>query len=164
MAITATSFRVDLPEFGSIPTYPTSVINYYIALAGLMLSPTRFGAPTTAVSNPPTGMYDMAMEMFVAHHLAIEKQAMDAARTGATPGITTGPVSSKSVGPVSISYASGDVVSKDAGFWNQTVYGLRFWRLIQIFGAGPIQVGVGYTPWWVGGAWPGPLVWPGWQG
>jgi hypothetical protein len=164
VAITVASFRIDFPEFGSVVIYPNSVITYYLTLAGFLLSRTRFGCPVAAVSNPPSNMYDMATELFVAHHIAIEKQAMDAARTGGTPGVTTGPVASKSVGPVSISYSPGDVVSEGAGFWNLTVYGMRFWKLVMMFGAGPIQVGVGCAPLWNTGAWPGPLVWPGWQG
>jgi hypothetical protein len=165
--IDVASFRTDFPEFGSVPAYPNAVISYYIALAGLMLSPTRFGGPGSATaSSPPTTIYDFATELFVAHHVAIEKQAMNASAGGGVPGITTGPVTSKGVGPVSVSYASGDVISKDAGFWNQTMYGLRFWKMIQIFGAGPIQIGIGCSPYGVGfgAAWPGPLVWPGWQG
>ncbi len=164
MAVTATSFRIDFPEFRSIPDYPTSVINYYLTLAGFLLNAQRFGGTVPSVSNPPSCMYDMAMELFVAHHVAIEKQAMNAAAGGGVPGVTTGPITAKGVGPVSVSYASGDVIDATAGFWNQTMYGLRFWRLIMMFGAGPIQVGVGATPWYSVGAWPGPLVWPGWQG
>jgi hypothetical protein len=162
VTITAASFKIDFPEFASDTAYPPSVINYYLALAGFMLNKNRFGQPGPAPANPPTTIYDMVTELFVAHHVAIEKQAMNAAAGGGVPGVTTGPVASKSVGPVSVSYDSGAVISTDAGFWNQTMYGLRMWKFIQLYGAGPIQIGIGYAPYGAGSAWPGPLIWPGW--
>jgi hypothetical protein len=163
--ITAASFRVDFPEFGSIVTFPTSVINYYLALAALLLNKSRFGQPSATVSNPPTTMYDMATELFVAHFITLERNAMQTTQSGGVPGAVQGPTTSKSVGPVSISFDSQAVIEPDAGHWNLTMYGLRFMSLVNMFGAGPVQIGVGCTPWWVGGAWPGPLMpsWPGWS-
>lgn len=160
--ITAASFRIDFPEFGSSVDYPTSVINYYLALAGMLLNKRRFGQPAATVSNPPTVMYDMATELFIAHFITLEAQARKAAQSGGTPGLVQGPTNSKAVGPVSISFDSQAVVYPDAGHWNATMYGIRFMNLVNMFGAGPVQIGVGVTPWFVGGAWPGPPVWPGW--
>jgi hypothetical protein len=165
VTITVASFRVDFPEFGSTTNYPSSGISYYLALSGLLLNKRRFGQPGATVTNPPNNMYDMAQELFVAHHVVLEATAQRAAAVGGVPGSVTGPISGKTTGPISVSYDPGSVVSTDAGFWNQTVYGLRFWRMMQMFGAGPVQLGVGggYCGPCFNGvplngpAWPGPI-------
>lgn len=163
--ITVASFRVDLPEFASTPDYPSSLIQYYIALSGLLLNQRRFGRPGTTVTNPPANIYDMAQEMFVAHHVVLEARAQRAALNGAIPGEANGPVNSKSTGPISISYDAGATVDEKAGHWNTTIYGQRFWRFVQMFGAGPVQLGIGgrYCGPVFNGipldgpAWPGPI-------
>ena len=161
--ITPNSFRIDFPEFASTVDFPSSILNYYIALSGLLLNKQRFGRPGATVTNPPNNMYDMAQELFVAHHVVLERNAQIAARSGGVPGEARGPVTSKSSGPISISYDAGASVDQNAGHWNDTEYGKRFWSLVQMFGAGPIQVGIG-------AAWPGPcfngvpLNGPAWPG
>lgn len=161
--ITVSSFRVDFPEFRSSADYPSSLISYYLALSGLLLNQRRFGLPGATVTNPPNNMYDMAQELFVAHHVVLEARAQRAALKGAVPGQTTGPVSGKSTGPISISYSPGDSVELDAGHWNDSEYGKRFYRLVRLFGAGGLQLGAG-------GAYCGPVfngvplngpAWPG---
>lgn len=129
-----------------------------------MLNPRRWGIPSTTPVSPPTMPFDVGTELFVAHHIVLEKKAMDAVKVGGTPGIAQGMVSSKSVGPVSGSYDTASIKVEDAGHWNQTVYGLRFVRLSRFRGSGPIQVGIGYNPLYPnsGQAWAGPPLWPGW--
>lgn len=154
MTVTADSFRQNYPAFKSDTMYPSQVIDYYLTLAGLLLSEPRW---TTAL--------DMGTELFVAHHIVLEKQAMDAAATGAAPGVGIGgPVGGKSTGPISISYNTEAAVELGAGHWNQTVYGTRFIRLARMMGAGGLQLGVGYCPSASAfvTAWGGPPVWPGW--
>jgi len=141
--ITVSSFRLDFPEFSSTADYPPSAVTYYIALSNLLLNQNRFGPPAATVTNPPTCMFDMAQELFVAHHLVLERAAQVAAAGGGLPGEARGAVSSKSTGPISISYDSGASLDPKAGHWNDTEYGKRFWKLVMIFGAGVIQVGVG---------------------
>jgi hypothetical protein len=139
--ITAASFRQDYSEFASVSLYPNSGVNYWIQVAALLLRVQRWGNGSAAPAVPASTMYDVASELFVAHNLAIEKQAQDAARRGGTPGVSTGPVTSKSVGPVSIGYASSEALEADGGYWNLTTYGTRLLRLMGYFGAGPVQVG-----------------------
>lgn len=141
--ITVSSFRIDFSEFANTADYPSSGIQYYLTLSGLLLNQRRFGPPSTQVSNPPSCMYDMAQELFVAHHVSIEAVAQRAAASGAVPGKVTGPISGKTTGPISVSYDPGSTVSDGAGHWNTTVYGQRFRRLSDMFGAGPVQLGVG---------------------
>lgn len=144
--ITVASFRLDFPEFQSTADYPSSAVTYYIALGGLLLNQNRFGPPTSAVSNPPSCMFDMALELFVAHHLVLERAAQVAASAGGLPGEARGAVSGKSAGPLSVSYDAGASVDPNAGHWNDTEYGKRFWRMVLMFGAGVVQVGVGCAP------------------
>ena len=148
------TFRATFPEFSSTAAYPAPVVEFWLTIADLMLSATRWGR-----------LRDLGMQLFAAHNIAIEKQAQKTAAIGGVPGVNTGPVSAKSVGPGSISYDTAAAMNPGASHWNLTTYGTRFIWMVNLFGAGPIQVGVGCTPWWSagwgnGGAWPGPCPWP----
>lgn len=150
--ITSAEFRTDFPEFESKARFPDGAINYYLKVADKLLNAERFGT-----------MLDVATELFIAHNISIERRAQDEALRGGQPGVQTGPVASKGVGPVSISYSTADGLDPAAGHWNLTIYGTRLWALIQMFGAGPLQVNIGCNPLYTGGAWFGP--WPGqWPG
>jgi Protein of unknown function (DUF4054) len=160
LALTATpaTLRQGFPEFKNVQQYPDELIQYWLNWAYLLLNKGRWGK-----------MYDNAATLFAAHNIVEEARAMREAGKGIIPGYATGAVSSKSVDKVAVSYDTALVSEKDAGDWNQTIYGRRLYRLIRMFGAGPVQVGVGYVPPWVlgldgSGAWPGPPPWPGWFG
>ena len=88
MTVTPSSFRVDYPEFADTTAYPDSGVAYWITVAGLLLNPRRW-----------QDMLDVATELFVAHNLVLERQAQKSAAAGAVPGVSTGAVSSKTVGP-----------------------------------------------------------------
>lgn len=150
MAITVAQFRIDYPEFTDTVTYPNSGVTYWLTLAYQLLNPDRWGA-----------QIDTAAELFVAHNLALEARAQAEATNGVIPGTTTGPISSKSVDKVSVSFDVGSGIQPDAGHWNLTVYGTRFIRLVRMFGAGPLFIGVGAVPTGSGLGWPGPLTTPG---
>jgi hypothetical protein len=142
-------FRADYPEFGSGGTYQTSQIEFWFRLAYSLLNANRWGA-----------QLDFGAELFVAHNIALEAGAIAAAAGGAAPGTQVGPVSSKSVDKVSVSYDTGNGIELGAGHWNTTTYGTRFIRLVRMFGAGPVQIGIGHGP--AGSAaWPGPDTTPG---
>ena len=149
--ITAAQLRADYPEFNSSTTYPNSTISYYLNLAYIMLDPGRWST-----------LLDTGAELFVAHNLVLEARAQAESANGSLPGREVGVLSSKSVGGVSISYDTASGVEKDAGHWNLTIYGTRLKRLINVLGAGPIQVGIGADPNGLNGpAWSGPDVTPG---
>ncbi len=150
MAITTQQFRYDFPEFNSTTTYPNSQIEFWLNLAYMLINPNRWKRMT-----------DLGAELFVAHHITIEARNQAEANNGGIPGQNTGPVSSKSVDKVSISYSTGDSIDPGAGHWNLTSYGTRFHKLLLLFGAGPIQIGVGITPALNSPAWAGPDVTPG---
>lgn len=144
MTVTVASFRADFPEFASTVKFPTNQITYYLNLAGLMLNAARWN-----------NSLDMGTELFIAHNITIEAKAAAESAAGGIPGTTTGPIGSKSVDKVSISYSTGDAIQPGAGHWNLTVYGTRFIRLMRMFGAGPLFVGVGCVDPMNGPAWPG---------
>lgn len=156
MTVTAASLRVDYPEFAAAPD---PQLNYWLAIAGMLLNKARWGQPGPKTVSPPTSMYDVAVELFAAHNTTLEMRALAEAQKGAPPGGATGPISARSVGPLSLSYDTQAAIELDAGHWNLTIYGTRFIRLARMFGAGPIQVGPCAiqpmmslvpqgTPWW----------------
>jgi hypothetical protein len=238
MTVTVASFRASLPEFANQGQYPTGVIQYWLALAAVLLgtgsgSPPKVcsftgslaankvltvseidfgslslfplllegenlpndaavlgqltGAPSalgtyqcsvagaipaepmvalqtgfnTGVNNfwgpasltadyPPTTVADIATQMWVAHQVVLEKQALAAAATGGDPGTKIGIISNKSVNGASMGFDVGTIaggkMQENAGYYNQTVYGMRFYRLMKLRGAGPIQIGIGIAP------------------
>lgn len=150
MTVTAAQLRTDFPEFADTTLYPDSGINFWLNIAGNMLNASRFG-----------NLLDVGTELFTAHNIVLERQAQAAALNGAPPGIQQGPISSKGVDKVSISYDTQAAIELEAGHWNLTVYGTRFIKLARMFGAGPVQIGAGCG----GGpldsvnAWAGPWPW-----
>lgn len=129
MTVTPASFRADYPEFTDTTAYPDSGVTYWLMIAGLLLNVQRW-----------QDMLDVGTELFVAHNLVLERQAQKSAANGAAPGVSTGPISSKTVGPVTQAYDTAAGINQDAGHWNLTTFGTRFYQLMQMFGAGPIQV------------------------
>ena len=164
MTVTPASFRADFVEFANVSDYPDAAINWWLAWGGMFMNQDRWGLPGS-VSSPPTTPYDMGMELQVAHFLVLNKKQVDAAVAGGLPGLAEGVVAGKSVGPASISFDTASAAEINAGHWNLTTYGTRFYRLAQMIGMGPVQVGgcgaMGYGG--GAGAWSGPPVgWPGW--
>lgn len=150
MTITVAQFRADFTEFASTTKYPNSAVTFWLTLAYQLLNADRWGA-----------QIDIGAELFVAHNLVIEAKAQAEFAAGGIPGGQVGPVNSKSVDKVSVSYDTGAGIQLDAGHWNLSVYGTRFIRLARMFGAGPLFAGVGYVPALSGMAWPGPSTLPG---
>ena len=179
MTVTVASFRKDFPiVFGNQTNYPNETINYWLVVAGLMLNggpgpvpginttgnPScpnliqRFGGASATADSPPTTIADLMTELFVAHNLVLEKMSMDAAQKGGNPGVVKGPITSISVGSVSISYDAAAALEMDSGIWALTIYGQRFIKLARFYGSGPIQLGIGIAPPFSGAnAWAGPF-------
>ena len=142
MTVTVASFRADFTEFSDVGIYSDSDVQFWLKYALLLLNADRWKS-----------LLDLGTELFIAHNLVLEQQAKAAAANGGAPGISTGMVSAKSVDKVSISYDTNSALEKDAGQWNLTTYGTRYYRMMRMFGAGPIQVGIGNSP--AFSAWPG---------
>lgn len=127
--VTPQQFRVSFPAFGSEVAYPDVIVAEWLAVAELMLRPARWGTML------PTGL-----KLFAAHNLALNRQEVKSAATGAVPGISTGVITNKAVGPVSAGFDAQAASELDAGFWNLTTYGTRFIHWARMMGAGPLQI------------------------
>jgi Protein of unknown function (DUF4054) len=158
-APTAAQFLADYPEFDtSDQTDPNAVvfspsaITYWLNQAVLLLNLQRFGQ-----------QYYMAVELFIAHNLALEAWSSQGGNQ-TIPGISKGMIAASASGDVSVTYDNEAVLELEAGHWNNTTYGTRLKRLINMAGAGPLIVGVpgcrGSTfPGGSAGAWCGPWPW-----
>lgn len=147
MAVTLVSFRQAFPAFASPVDYPEPMVTLWLDTATQLVNASRWGALT-----------DLGVQLAAAHYLAIESKAAKSGQAGQTPGGSVGILTSKSAQGVSGSYDVSTATEKDAGHWNMTTYGLRFYRLAKLMGAGPLQIGApgpGDVP--AGHAWPGVL-------
>jgi hypothetical protein len=125
----AATFRQTFPEFADTVEYPGAQIAFWIATGSKFLNAERFA-----------DIYDFALQLYTAHHLTIAKRNQLSAQAGGAPGTLNGPVASKTVDKVSVSYDTSAVTLADAGFWNATGYGVQFFQLVRMFGAGGIQL------------------------
>jgi hypothetical protein len=123
------TFRQDFPEFANTTDYPDAQVTFWLGVGGKLLRAERW-----------FDLLDQGLELFTAHHLAIGAKDQATASAGGIPGAVQGNVSSKSVDKVSVSYDASRVTYDDAGFWNMTTYGLRYWNLLMLVGAGGVQL------------------------
>lgn len=123
MAVTASTFRTGFAEFASATKYPDTMINFWLDLAGKLISADRWGE-----------LYDMAVMLFIAHNITMAAAAIAGKSGGASV------VASKSVGSVNTSYDNSNTMELGAGHWNQTEYGRRYIHFARMIGAGCAQV------------------------
>lgn len=127
--ITPAQLRANFPEFISATLYPDSGFSFWIDVGYKMLSACRWG-----------DQLDLGVQLFAMHNAVLERWDSKTASFGGAPGGRIGAVSNKSVDKVSVGYDVASAIEPDAGHWNMTVYGLRYQRLVSLFGAGPVQV------------------------
>lgn len=125
----ASTLREHFPEFADDTLYPDGSVDFWFTVSDRALSLAVWG-----------DLWDQGCELYVAHHLAIAARDQLAAEVGGIPGEVRGPQTAKSVDKVSVSFDAGAVTHQDAGFWNMTTYGIRFYNLVRIVGAGGIQL------------------------
>lgn len=131
MTVTATQFRLDYPEFTDTTKYTDSAINRQIGLAAYFLSSCRWDA----------NIVDYGTELYVAHYLVLGARAILTAAAGGIPGTgAMGPQASKTVDKVSTSNDTKAVTLADAGHWNSTLYGIQFYQMAMMVGAGAVQL------------------------
>lgn len=123
------TFRTNFPEFADTTAYPETTINFWAGVAEKMVNECVWD-----------NMYETGVQLYVAHELVLARQNVKTATVGGLPGQGGGIASSKAVGSVNVSYDPATTTEKDAGFWNLTNYGKQFYRLVQIFGAGCMQL------------------------
>lgn len=130
MTVTPGSFRANFPEFADAAIYPDATVSYWLGIGIKMLRPDRWG-----------DLLDHGLELFTAHHIALARQAVQAAASGGTPGANTGVVTSEAVDKVSVSYDAGSTtLDTGAGHWNATMYGVQFLQLARMAGSGGWQL------------------------
>ncbi|MBU9234081.1 DUF4054 domain-containing protein [Burkholderia multivorans] len=122
-------FRQSFPEFDDTTTYPDSLVQFWMTVAVSLVNADRWGDLT-----------DLGIALVTAHHLALAVKDQKMAAVGGVPGQVTGPQSSKAVDKVSASYDTSAVAIKDGGFWNATMYGVRYLSLAMMMGAGGMQL------------------------
>lgn len=152
MAISVSAFRANFAEFTSAAAYPDGAVSMWLTFAYTFLATNRWGVAL-----------DLGAQLYTAHNLVLERMAAAEGANGAAPGTFTGPIASKSVGDLTISYDPALGVNKDDGHWGLTHYGTRFIKFARQFGSGPVQTQPGITPIGQGGffigmgqPWPGP--------
>ena len=129
MSVDTCEFKKVFPEFVDDEKYSPSQIEYWGSIADLRLNADRWGDLITH------GKY-----LFIAHNIALSAQAVAAANKGASVLQSTGLISSKSVGDVSISYDTGASNEENGGNYNLTRYGKELLRLARIVGIGGAQL------------------------
>ncbi|MGN8184588.1 DUF4054 domain-containing protein [Burkholderia sp. LS-044] len=122
-------FRQSFPEFNDTTTYPDSLVQFWMTVAVSLVNADRWGELT-----------DLGVALVTAHHLALALKDQKTAAVGGVPGQVTGPQSSKAVDKVSASYNTEAVAIKDGGFWNATMYGVRYLSMALMMGSGGIQL------------------------
>ena len=122
----AATFKSNFPEF---TTASDGQIDFFLSVAGGMLNPERW-----------SDQLDYGTSLFVAHHLSVAIKNQNTALAGGIPGEVKGVLASKSIDKVSASYDASSVLYEGAGFWNSSSYGIRFWMMAKMVGAGGIQV------------------------
>lgn len=122
-------FRTDFPEFADSVRFPDSTITFWSGLGEQLISEDRFG-----------DMRTQAVELFTAHNIVLAAGNVAASTAGGLPGGSGGPVASKAVGSVNVSYDNASVMLPNAGHWNQTTYGRLYIRLARLIGQGCYQL------------------------
>lgn len=152
MTVTVASFRAAFPEFASMTTYPDPEVTFWLDLGLLLLNVERWG-----------NLFDYGHMLFMAHNLALQFNSKKASASGGNPGNVQGPQTAGAVDKVSYSRNPGLAMDPKNGHWNLTIYGLQYINLVNMVGAGPLQVGVplgGAAADYYPGAWPGPIMGP----
>lgn len=130
MAVTSADFRQNFPEFADTTKYPEAQVTFWRTYAENLLY------PVDRWSN----MLDYAIQLVMAHQLALAARSAAAAAAGGAPGSVQGTTASKAVGGVSVSYDTTAALLQDGGYWNLTTYGIQFWQLAMMVGTGGFQL------------------------
>lgn len=123
MAITPEEFKARFPEFDSVDDLR---VQTFIDKMLLNVGENEWGA------------YFVEGQLYLTAHLLT--LAERASNSGGTPG--AGPVVSRKIGDVSVSFASPTASTGDASeaYYKQTAYGEEYWRLMRIVGEGMVAV------------------------
>ncbi|WP_449411083.1 DUF4054 domain-containing protein [Methylobacterium komagatae] len=127
MTVTLASFRKAFPEF-SAAQYPDGTVTYNLGLAARLLDEVRWGE-----------LYDDGIMLVTAHNLVVSAGSA-AGGGGKVSGAPIGIVASRSVGSVSKTVDTSIGLQDGAGLYGATSYGRRYYQLLNMIGAGGIQL------------------------
>jgi hypothetical protein len=117
--INTITFLEKFPQFNDLNKYPEESIQFWFDYSMKFFDIQRWGK-----------FYEDGLYLLTAHNLIL------AGMNGHISGILT----SKSVDSVSAGYDVNSIMYKNAGLYNRSVYGMQYYHLSQIIGAGPIGV------------------------
>jgi hypothetical protein len=159
--LTSDQFRTDYPEFLSVEKYTTNAIDRWLHIGRMSFNRHRWGEP--APFGSPLSWFDFVVELFVAHHLVLQRRSQERAALGGPPGAQVGVMSSVGANGANVTYDTSVAINPDDGQWNLTDYGIQLVYWIRLAGMGPVQIGIGHAPFgqFQGPAWPGPDPSPG---
>lgn len=114
-------FIAAFPMFADTAKYPEESVNFWADLGSKLIDPCKWG-----------DVYMNGLYLYIAHQVTLDSKT--------TAGQDIGLVSNKAVGSASKGYDRASSNEEGAGYWNLTVWGQRYWRLVRMFGAGGLQV------------------------
>lgn len=117
-----TDFLTIFPEFSNQVTYPVPRVNFWLGFAQNFVDPTRWGVA-----------YNQGVALYTAHLLVLDGR--NSLTQGSVLGIDTG----QSADGISYTVDSSSIVIQKAGMFNSTSYGIQYYQLAQMMGAGGIQ-------------------------
>lgn len=129
MSFSFSDFTAAFPEFSDPLAYPQASFTFWQGIAALRLPADRWAE-----------LLDHGSMLFIAHNMAVQRRNAKAAAKGGAVGAIEGPTTAKSIDKLSKSQDASAVTLEGAGDWNSTTYGVQFWQLAQIVGAGGLQL------------------------
>lgn len=130
MTLTASQFRTDFSEFADTSKYPDALVALWLTVA------------LAQVQNADrwSTLLPTAQELVAAHYLVLATRDRLAAANGGTPGAPLALVTAEAAADLSTAYDVTALLLENAGLWNQTSYGQRYFSLARMIGAGGIQL------------------------
>jgi hypothetical protein len=128
VTVTSSTLRTAFTEFADTSKYPDATVAWWIARAYRMLRLEVWGDDL-----------DDGVTLYIAHNLVLSAKNVSGAASGNLGGVS-GPISSKSVGGVSASFDTHAVTIEGAADYNLTTYGVQFYRMMMMYGAGGLQL------------------------
>ena len=114
-------FRAAFPYFTEA-AFPDASVIFWSTLAEKQMSECRWG-----------DLYIQGVMLYTAHELKLSL-------LGGGASSSSGVVTSKKVGDVSVNYDVSFGINANAGLWNRTIYGQQYWQLMQMVGMGAYQL------------------------
>ncbi len=126
MTLTVDTFREMFPEFSDDSVFSDTLVSAKITQAERYVIADLWGDD-----------YDYGVALVTAHLVVLSLKASNAVSAGSLPGESVGNKTSKSAGPLSVSYSLTDITEEGAGFWNLTLYGMTYIHDARNLGAAP---------------------------